>query len=67
MSRLAGYYGRPRIPRTIRFVLGDKAVLARQFREWSEMAGLEHILVSHGEPIVDDPAGTLRRLANELD
>jgi hypothetical protein len=28
---------------------------------------LKMIIVSHGEPITDDPAGVLRRLADGLD
>jgi hypothetical protein len=68
MARLFafGIHG-PSIPWTIRRFIKDKHALARQMREWAEIQGLKRIIVSHGEPIADDPAGTLRRLASGLD
>jgi hypothetical protein len=36
------------------------------FTEWSEIADLRCVLVSHGEPIVDDPRAELRRLSESL-
>ncbi len=67
MARLFGYgIHRPSVPRTVRRFIKDPKALARQMREWAEFDGLKRIIVSHGEPITDDPAGTLRRLAGEL-
>ena len=44
----------------------DSAALADQLLEWSEIADLRGVLVSHGEPIVDDPRAELRRLSESL-
>jgi hypothetical protein len=68
MARLFGYglHG-PAIPRTVRRFIKDPKALARQMREWAAIDGLKRIIVSHGEPITDDPAGTLRRLADGLE
>jgi hypothetical protein len=68
MARLFTYglHG-PSVPWTVRRFIKDKHALARQMREWAEIDGLKRIIVSHGEPITDDPAGTLRRLAGGLE
>jgi hypothetical protein len=68
MVRLFGYgvHG-PAIPRTVRRFIKDPKAMARQMREWAEIDDLKMIIVSHGEPITDDPAGVLRRLADGLD
>jgi hypothetical protein len=68
MARLFGYgvHG-PAIPRTVKRFIKDPKAMARQMREWAAIDGLKMIIVSHGEPITDDPAGTLRRLADGLD
>jgi hypothetical protein len=68
MARLFGYglHG-PAIPRTVKRFIKDPKAMARQMREWAEIDDLKMIIVSHGEPITDDPAGTLRRLADGLD
>jgi hypothetical protein len=67
MARLFRYgVRRPRIPRTARRHIKDSRALADQLREWAAIADLKRIIVSHGEPITDDPAGVLRRLAAEL-
>jgi hypothetical protein len=57
----------PSIPRTARFQVKDRAALAAQLRSWAGIADLRRIIVSHGDPITDDPAGTLLRLAAEWD
>ena len=68
MARVFGYgvHG-PAIPRTVKRFIKDPKALARQMREWAEIDGLKRIIVSHGEPITDDPAGVLRRLADSLE
>ena len=68
MARLFRYgIHEPAIPRTVKRFIKDPKALARQMREWAATDGLKMIIVSHGEPIADDPAGTLRRLADGLD
>jgi hypothetical protein len=68
MLRLMGFAGdEPNIPGVRRLALvKDGHALADQLQAWSEIADLRCILVSHGEPIVDDPRGELRRLADSL-
>jgi hypothetical protein len=68
MARLFGYgvHG-PAIPRTVRRFIKDPKAMARQMREWAEIDRLKMIIVSHGEPITNDPSGVLRRLADGLD
>jgi hypothetical protein len=67
LCRLFRYgVSRPRIPRTARRYIKDPRALASQLREWATIADLKRIIVSHGEPITDDPADVLRRLAAEL-
>jgi len=66
MSRLMGFGPRPRITRPARwFFIKDKAGLALQLREWSQLPGLRRLIPSHGD-IVDRPATLLARLADEL-
>lgn len=68
MLRLMGFAGdEPNIPGVRRLALvKDGHALADQLQAWSEIDDLHCILVSHGEPIVDDPRGELRRLADSL-
>ena len=68
MLRLMGFAGdEPSIPGVRRLAMvKDAAALADQLLAWSEIADLHCILVSHGEPIVDDPRGELRRLSQSL-
>jgi hypothetical protein len=68
MLRLMGFAGdEPNIPGVRRLAMvKDAHALADQLQAWSEIADLHCILVSHGEPIVDDPRGELRRLADSL-
>jgi hypothetical protein len=42
------------------------AALAAQFRAWAGLP-LARIVVSHGEPVANDPAGVLREVAATLD
>lgn len=58
----------PQMPLFARHALvEDRAALAQQFREWAMEPDLRRIIVSHGDPIVDEPAGVLTRLAATLD
>jgi len=68
LLRLMGFAGdEPNIPGVRRLAMvKDCNALADQLLEWSEIGDLRRILVSHGEPIVDDPRGELRRLAQSL-
>ena len=56
----------PAIPLPAHFYVKDKLALAAQLRAWAALPCLTRIIVSHGDPITDDPAGTLRRLADEV-
>jgi hypothetical protein len=68
MARLFGFgvHG-PRIPRLVKRQIEDRGALARQLREWAAEKDLKRIIVSHGEVISRNPAGTLERIAAELD
>ncbi|MDP9123806.1 MAG: DUF4336 domain-containing protein [Pseudomonadota bacterium] len=68
MLRLMGFAGdEPNIPGVRRLAMvKDSNALADQLLAWSEIGDLHCILVSHGEPIVDDPRGELRRLSESL-
>lgn len=68
MARLFGFgVDRPRTPRPVRrMFVGDAAKLAAQFRSWADLPELCRIIVSHGEVIARDPAGALRRAADDL-
>jgi hypothetical protein len=66
--RLMGFAGdEPHIPFPIRRVLIESRGQVRdQLLTWASMSSLRRILVSHGEPIEDDPRGALRRLAQTI-
>lgn len=68
MLRLMGFAGdEPHIPGVRRLaMIKDSNALADQLLAWSEIDDLHCVLVSHGEPIVDDPRGELRRLSESL-
>ena len=68
LLRLMGFAGdEPNIPRVRRLaMIKDSQALSEQLLAWSEIADLHCVLVSHGEPIVDNPRGELRRLAESL-
>ena len=68
MLRLMGFAGdEPHIPGVRRLaMIKDSGALADQLLAWSEIGDLHTVLVSHGEPIVDDPQGELRRLSESL-
>jgi hypothetical protein len=66
--RLMGFAGdEPHIPLPIRRVMiASRAQVREQLLMWAAMTSLRRILVSHGEPIEDDPRGALRRLAQSI-
>lgn len=68
MLRLMGFAGdAPSIPGVRKLAMvKDAQALREQLLDWSEIADLRRILVSHGEPIARDPRGVLRALADSL-
>jgi hypothetical protein len=67
--RMMGFAGdEPHIPKPVKLVLiEDKEALRVQLLAWAELEPLKRILVSHGVPIEDHPAQTLRDLARSLE
>jgi len=68
LLQVAGFAGdEAKVPAVVKMaVIDDKNALRAQLLEWSEMASLRRILVSHGSPIEADPRRTLRELAAAL-
>ena len=66
--RLMGFAGdEPHIPWPIRrAMIESRGQVREQLLTWAAMGSLRRILVSHGEPIEDDPRGALRRLAQSI-
>ena len=69
MARALGFgVRRPRMPRIgKRMFVTDQKALANDFRELAGLPKLKRIIVSHGDVIADDPEGTLRGVAKDLD
>jgi hypothetical protein len=68
MARLFGYgVSGPSVPRTAHRHITEPRALAQQLHEWAQIPDLRRIIVSHGDPITDDPARTLDRLAEQLE
>ena len=69
MARALGFgVKRPRMPRIgKRMFVTDQKALANDFRELAGLPKLKRIIVSHGDVIADDPEGTLRGVAKDLD
>jgi hypothetical protein len=65
--RLLGFGpGRPSMPKLVqKKLVKDRDALRKQLEEWSQLSGLERVLVSHGAPI-EQPQSTLRALAGAL-
>lgn len=57
----------PSVPRTVRRYIKDAPALAGQMRQWADLPGLKRIVVSHVDPVTEDPAGVLRGLAEALE
>jgi hypothetical protein len=68
LMRMMGFaVDEPNIPGVRKLaMIKDAEMLRDQLLAWSDIADLKRILVSHGEPIVDDPRGVLRKLAGSL-
>jgi hypothetical protein len=68
MARLMGFgVSGPRVPWPVRRkIVRDPGALGQQFRKWADDPALKRIIVSHGDPIEKNPAGTLRALAGHL-
>jgi hypothetical protein len=68
LLRLMGFAGdEPHIPLPIRrAVIQSRGQVREQLLTWAALPSLRRILVSHGEPIEDDPRGALRRLAQSI-
>ena len=66
--RLMGFAGdEPHIPLPIRrAMIESRGQVREQLLTWAAVPTLRRILVSHGEPIEDDPRGALRRLAQSI-
>jgi len=69
LLRAMGFAGDdPHVPAPVKMMLGKhKVEVAQQLRIWAGHANLRRIIVSHGDPIVADPAGVLRKLAASLE
>lgn len=67
MLRLAGSTGPPKVTGIARmFLIGDRNALRSHLLRLAELEGLARIVPGHGDVIADDPAGTLRRVAEAL-
>ena len=65
MMKFAG--DEPQIPRPVHWsLIEDQVALRIQFLKWAAIPNLRRIIVSHGEPIEDEPAEVLRDLAQIL-
>jgi hypothetical protein len=64
LMRFAG--DEPHIPLPIKMGFKDKEGLRDQLRAWADEPDLKRILMSHGDPIDDDPAAKLLALAQTL-
>lgn len=67
MARLFGFgVDRPRLPGPVRkWLVEDKAAMARQYRAWAEMPRLARVIPAHGD-VLERPQDDLTRLAREL-
>jgi hypothetical protein len=65
--RALGFAGpAPRVPRAVRrLLIKDAKAVRAQFERWAREP-VERILVSHGQPILEDAPNVLRRLAASL-
>ncbi|MEO8856538.1 MAG: hypothetical protein ABI343_06050 [Burkholderiaceae bacterium] len=64
--RVTGFAGdEPQVPRVAKMGVNTDE-LRGQMLEWAAIESLVCILVSHGDPITDDPRAVLRKLADSL-
>lgn len=68
LLEMAGFAGtQAHIPKVVKMaIIEDTNALRAQLLEWSEIASLKCILVSHGSPIEENPRQVLRDLAGSL-
>ncbi|MDH5491569.1 MAG: hypothetical protein OEY14_06405 [Myxococcales bacterium] len=65
--RLLGQSGAPKVTAIARlFLVQNKAEYADHLRELAEIPGLIRVVPAHIDPILEDPAGTLRGVADAL-
>ena len=66
--KAAGFAGdEPQVPRVVkRKIVEDEIALSAQLEEWANIPSLSRVLVSHGDPIENDPSAALRNLAKSL-
>lgn len=57
---------KPQIASVVRMKIKDKGALRDQLITWSNLDGLNRIVVSHGDIVERDPPGVLRELADSL-
>ena len=57
---------KPQIASVVRMKIKDKRALRDQLITWSNLDGLNRIVVSHGDIVESDPPGVLRELADSL-
>lgn len=67
MARLFGFgVDRPRLPGPVRkWLVEDRAAMARQYREWAAIENLLRVIPGHGD-VFERPQAALRRLAADL-
>jgi hypothetical protein len=62
-----GPTGKPAIPRVARwFLLKDKKAFRSQLEKLADTPDLKRVIVSHGRPLTEAPASTLRELASTV-
>jgi hypothetical protein len=67
MGFFLGPTGRVSAPRVVRWIaIKDRRAFAAQLARLAATPGLDRVLVGHGKPITDDPAGALRGVAAQL-
>jgi hypothetical protein len=67
LRHVAKSSGGPRISRVGRILMvKDKPAFIAQLERFADLPGLSRVIVSHHEPISDDPAGTLKKVAASL-
>jgi hypothetical protein len=67
VMRLLGSTGRPRVTGIARlFIVGDRAKVREHLLRLADIRDLARLIPSHGHIVTDDPAGVLRRAAEEL-
>jgi hypothetical protein len=67
LRRVTGSTGGPRVSRVMRWlVIADAMAFRAHLEQLARLPDLRRIIVSHHEPICDDPSGVLLRVAATL-